>query len=490
MNPPQGSASELSSVDPPALVRLHFAAQHTPAYFVGGCVRDALLGRPFTDTDVVVESEAWSHAEALAASTGGAFVGLDRERDCARVVWTGASRAHAVDIARMAGPTLDADLRKRDFTINAMATPVRVDLKGELDDADIVDPTDGQSDLRAALVRMTSAEVFQSDPLRLLRGPRLAAELGFSIDAATRDAIAEHSSLLKEPAAERVREELARLLELAELYSWMLELSRLGLLVAVLPEVEPHLRALPGRGESATPQVRSDLRALQSIAGYLRGDTDGEDLPPQSRLVLAPFRDRLAELLADRSFDGHSRLAWLRLALLIGGATAHGPDGKKEGVEAAAGAAQRLRLSRGLTEYLVAAVGHYRAAGELAAGSPTGPVERRSVYRYYKATGQVGIDIALLALARSWGAGDEVTASKVPEVVAELLAAWYSRRDELVAPRPLVDGEELMAALGLRQGPDVGRLLDHLVEAQAAGDVATRDDALALARDLLRRWRS
>jgi AcrR family transcriptional regulator len=113
-------------------------------------------------------------------------------------------------------------------------------------------------------------------------------------------------------------------------------------------------------------------------------------------------------------------------------------------------------------------------------------VTRRAVYRYFRSLGDVGVDVVVLNLAdhlATWGPHlrDERWARRL-EVAHTLLCHYFERYDEIVAPPPLLTGRDLMAELGLSAGPDLGKLLEAIREAQAAGEVCTRQEALALAR--------
>ena len=180
---------------------------------VGGAVRDALLGRlaPRPDLDLVVQDDAVELARSLARRLGGAVVVLDQERSIARLVlhgWT-------IDLARCLGANLRDDLLRRDYSANAIALPLPAarrlpsaapDLSG-----DLLDPSGGLADLAAGQLRAISEANLLDDPLRLLRGMRLACELGFRLEATTAAWIRQHHHQLQSVAGERILAELERL---------------------------------------------------------------------------------------------------------------------------------------------------------------------------------------------------------------------------------------------------------------------------------------
>ena len=169
---------------------------------VGGAVRDALLGRlaQQPDLDLVVPQGAIPLCRSLARQLGGSAVVLDQERDIARLVVQG----WCFDLAAQEGACLAADLQRGDYSINAIALPLDPG-------AALLDPTGGLASLqRRELVAISEANLL-SDPLRLLRGLRLACELGFGIEAETWGWIAQHRATLQAVAGERVLAELQKL---------------------------------------------------------------------------------------------------------------------------------------------------------------------------------------------------------------------------------------------------------------------------------------
>ncbi|MEM1366779.1 MAG: CCA tRNA nucleotidyltransferase [Cyanobacteria bacterium P01_H01_bin.15] len=172
-------------------------------YLVGGTVRDAGLGRERSqfDLDLVVPHGAIAVARKLARQYQAGFVTLDAEREIARVVFAEGT----VDFARQEGDSLTQDLKRRDYTINAIA----YDLQQKI----LIDPLGGQDDLQAQVLRAISFENLQADPLRLLRAYRQAAQLGFSIEPTTRSWLQHLSGALAQVAAERVQAELNYLLD-------------------------------------------------------------------------------------------------------------------------------------------------------------------------------------------------------------------------------------------------------------------------------------
>ena len=240
---------------------------------VGGAVRDALLGRLAAqpDLDLVVAEEAIALTRRLARRCGGSCVVLDRERSIARLVvggWT-------IDLARRIGASLDEDLARRDFTINAIALP--------LAGGGLIDPQGGLRDLAARqLVAIAEANLLD-DPLRLLRGIRLASELEFAIDAGTWTLIRRHHARLAAVAGERVLAELERLAAAPDGQRGLQLVLRAGLLTPWLEHREPAaalalLEPLSAARSEAIGLSREESRAampLARLACLLNGEAIG-----------------------------------------------------------------------------------------------------------------------------------------------------------------------------------------------------------------------
>lgn len=183
------------------------------AWFVGGAVRDELLGRDVLDVDVACV-EPQRAARAYARRSGGAPFALSEQHGAWRVALAG---GRTVDFVALQGSSIDADLGARDFTVNAIAVPVA--------GGEPVDPFDGRGDLARRTLRRLSERIFEDDPLRLLRAVRLEDELGLRLDAETERLVRAHAALAARPAGERILAELSRL----SLAGW-LRLDELGLL--------------------------------------------------------------------------------------------------------------------------------------------------------------------------------------------------------------------------------------------------------------------
>jgi putative nucleotidyltransferase with HDIG domain len=444
------------------------------AWLVGGALRDRLLNRPTPDLDVVVEGDVRAAARLLGRGAGGASFELSDQFGAWRVV--GRDRAWQVDITPLQGGSLEADLGARDLTVNAMAEP--------LPGGDLVDPHGGARDLRERRLRMVAPEAFTADALRTLRVARLATELGFAVEPTTAAAVRRYAPGLADVSQERVFSELRRIVMAADPVGGIALMDDLELTEQVLPELATlrgieqnpyHHRDVYGH----TLEVLDAAVALERDPGGALGD----------EALAAPVSALLAEPLADElTRGGGLRFGALLHDIAKPQTRTELPNGRigfphhdVDGAEMVRAALARLRASERLRAHVAALTRHHLRLGFLVHDMP---LDRRAIYRYLVACEPVEADVTLLSvadrLATRGRKADEAIARHL-DLARSVLAAALERR--ATGPRPpLVRGDELAAELGIPRGPQLGELMAQIAEARFAGEVSTREEALAFAR--------
>ncbi|MFN2106368.1 MAG: HD domain-containing protein [Candidatus Promineifilaceae bacterium] len=476
-------------------VRPFLEQQGRPVYLVGGTVRDALLGRTSHDLDFVVPREAIQLTFRVADAIGAPAYVLDKERDTGRIVLSAENMM--MDFSRYRGPDLFADLADRDFTINALAIALTARTKGA-----IIDPTGGLADLDAGLLRLTQPDSLRRDPARAMRAVRLAKQLGYRLTPESEAAVAAAAPALSEISAERVRDELLKIMGLTAAAEAVEQLYELGLLAVVLPEVdalasveqsEPH-------HEAVLPHTISVLRWLGRLERSLFSEEKAYDPAlGAARSQLAPYLEALDDR-QQRAVDGglDGRLV-LRLAALFHDTgkkdtmTYDDDEGRyrffghaEEGAELASRRLRKLSLSNDAARQVELIVAEHMRPLMLAKSLGVQP-SRRAAYRYFKATGDSGLDVGLLSLADHLatydGPGDSAKWEELLGLVAALFAYYFEQYEETVKPPALVNGRDLMEYLNMHPGPEIGRLLSLIEENQAAGQLNTREEALLFAQE-------
>jgi poly(A) polymerase len=446
------------------------------AWLVGGALRDRLLGRPTNDFDVTVKGDPKPIAKALARAAKGHAFELSEAFGAWRVVSKG--RHWQVDLLPLEGGSLETDLARRDFTINALAEPIG--------SAEPIDLFGGLGDLRARRLRMVMPGAFEQDPLRTLRMARLACELGFGVEAETAAAASRSVSGLSVVAAERVFAEIKRIISSDRALEGLELMDSSGATAVVLPE----LVELRGVEQSRYHHldVHAHTRAVLAETIALERDPErvlGSQAEAVTRLLSEPLADdltrgqalRFGALLHDvakpqtRQVTAEGRVTFL----------GHDEQGARLAIEMLG----RLRASERLSEYVAALARHHLRLGFLVHEAP---LSRRAVYRYLRACEPVQADVTLLSIAdrlATRGSGSEQAIARHLELARQLLAEAFAWRAD--PPRPPLRGDELAAALALRPGPELGRLLRQLEEARFAGEISTREQAVERARELLSR---
>jgi tRNA nucleotidyltransferase/poly(A) polymerase len=473
-------------------MQAQLAAWPHPVYIVGGAVRDAMLHRPLKDLDLATSADGIKLARQIANQFDGDFFPLDPERDVGRALLDTPEGRLLVDVARLRGTDLLADLSDRDFTVNAMA----VDLKGDL--SLILDPLGGERDLLQKLLRRCAETAIPDDPVRTLRAVRQSVQFGLRLDVATQaDVRAAHESL-GTASPERLRDEVFKLLSLPRPVAAVRVADRLGLLGVVLPELMP-LHGMPQNppqqpdGWEHTLAVVEHLTALLTAVSYTRTDSTAASFQYGMAVIqLDRFRSDLVSHLAFEWPNERSHRALLLLAALLhdvgkpsvalqdSDGSWSWPGHAAAGAKLARQRANGLRLSADEITRLTVIVEQQQAVWWL------DPSDLRALHRFWRRCGPAGVDVCLLTLADYLGAAGETLNQDewlwLVDRVRGILEAWFMRYDQIVEPPVLVDGSRLMDELQMKPGKRIGQLLTLIREAQAAGEINSPQEALELAR--------
>lgn len=454
-----------------------------PVYLVGGFLRDALLQHSVAlDIDLVS-----TDPDSLGAAFQHAFAGtvICFDEGVRRVVFSRKGERVQVDIAPLRGGSILEDLRRRDFTINALGICL-----GE-GSPRLFDPVDGLRDLKAKRIRVHDPQVLAEDPLRLLRAVRLGAQLDFAIDETTAQAVRHHASLLTRVAPERLREEFFEILNCSGAGRWLATMDALRLLEVLLPETAAMRGCLQG------PPHRRDVLAhsLETVRSLDRIFLRLPKLLPREAASLFGVLEAEVE-------GGISRQALLRLTALLHDVgkpdTRSTEDGRirflghaERGVGIVQEICRRLRVgSRASAMTVVLVREHLRPL--LLEQAKT--ITRRARYRFWRDLGSLAADCLLLSLA-------DVRATRAREGRAfrarlRFVQAMFAfQRERMRATKEggrrarVLDGHELMARMDLTPGPFIGFLLERLQEEAALGSLRTKAEALRYLKRHLRALR-
>lgn len=450
----------------------------TPAWLVGGAVRDVALGRVVSDLDIAVAGPPEAPARALAKALGGVAFELSEEFPA----WRAKDRDDAwqVDLAELRAETIEADLALRDFTVGAIA----VDLEG----GEALDPLGGLADLEAGLIRACGATSFSDDPLRLMRAARLVAQFGWDIEPGTVGLALESAPRAGEPAGERSLAELLRLIGARDPLAGLAAMDRIGLFEYLLPEIGHLHDVVQG------PNHHLDVygHTMEVVEGILRIESELERFTGERAAEVSEY---LSRPLA----DGVTRSTALRLGALYhdcakpqtrseadGFVSFRGHD--RLGAEQIDARFHELKASRKLSRYLADLTRHHLVLGFLVSSRP---LDRRQVFAYLDLTDPVAIDVTLLTVADRMAArgsasiaSDEMVAGHM-EVAMEMISHGLDW-DQSGPPEQFLPGDELAEALGIKPGPELGKVMNELAAARYAGEINDANEAVEHARRFLK----
>jgi poly(A) polymerase len=494
------------------------AIQKKQGYIVGGFIRDWLLKRETNDIDIAISGAAITIAREVAGEIGGKFVLLDDVNNIARVVVIEDEQPGRTsqnqelrgaewhfDFSSFTGD-IESDLARRDFTINAMALELSKfvtastatttssrksanPLAEKRSPLKLIDPFSGKEDLRDKIVRGVSEQIFEADAARLLRAVRLAAELDFTIEPNTECLISRYSQAITEVSGERVREELLRLLTLPRAAYYLRYLDKLGLLLALIPELAE------SKGVEQPTVHFWDVfeHSLQTVATveFLIRESDWE-YSNDDMLTTAPWSDVIESHLSQEVSSGSNHKVLLKLAGLFhdvakpmtksiddtGRARFLGHT--KQGAAMTANILERLRFSNREIRVVEGLVYHHLRPAQMANEElPT----QRAIYRYFRDTGEASVDILFLALADYLASRGPLASMEEWKKHCQLInyiLAEHDKQQAKILPAELIDGHDIMNKFDLAPGPLIGKLLAMVNEAHASGELSTREEALAL----------
>ncbi len=437
-------------------------------YLVGGCIRDILLNKPCVDRDfVVIGTSAIEIAKKAAGLFDGHFIILDEKHDIARVVMP--DKVNTLDFAGCVGSDIYTDLANRDYTLNAIACRI-----GD-QSCEIIDPLDGQTDIKNGLIRAISEENLIDDPLRLLRAFRLVAQFGFKIEKNTLEMIRNHHKLIDNMAFERINIELIKFFESENSAENLTLMKETGLLFDIFPELIPQ--------KQVPPNLHHHLCLIDHSIEVVR----------QIELELKNFPDWARDHMY-RQFSATTKM----ISLLKTAALLHDlgkPDTwsideegrhrfikhEEVGAEQAQELLKRLKYSKNASAYICLLIKNHLYPSQLIREGLE-HISEKAIMRFFRRISDNTPDLLLLALADRLSArGPEIT----PEVINRniqgtymLLERYKNASEEIKTIPKLITGKEIMEMFDIPAGPLVGKILSALKEEQISGNINTKEEAL------------
>ncbi len=457
-------------------------------YITGGTIRDWFLGLESKDLDITVAQDGFGWARELARKLRCTFVPMDADEDVARVVWQGV----CIDFSsfREGAKTIEEDLQKRDFTFNGMAVMYPEQIPAAWDSVElpeILDPTGGQQDLREKIIRSTSAAVFVSDPLRLLRAYRFMAAFGFSIAPLTQKQIHEHIHLLFLAAEERLAYELDNIMAVPDAITTVEAMHENGVLEELLPELY--------RGVGVEQPASHHLDVFEHGIAALK---QMEIVQRDPEKYFPGFGDLFIEYLQGERRK--IRLKWTALFHDLGKPETHeireDRDGRitfynhdKEGSRIFEIIADRFKWSRDDAKFVSLFISIHMWPFHLNNARRKTGLTTKAYLRLIKTVGEEYPGLFMLAMADSLaGCGTGKPPGMETDMASlfrDVEAAYRQAIKPALAER-LLTGNDLKEIFSLEPGPQFREIFDALESAQVEGEVNDRAQAVAWVKNYLK----
>ena len=441
-------------------------------YIVGGTIRDMLMDKAPVDFDIAAVPPCEPLAREIAANVGSRAVPIGKP---GAMIYHIAAGDRRFDIAPLCGENIEADLRRRDFTVNAMAW----DIAG----ARLIDPLAGAADLKARQIRMISPQNLEADPIRLLRAFRLAACLCFTLAADTRAAIAARADRIQEAAGERIRDEWMKILAVDKALPHIREMDAAGLLTAVFPELADLKNCRQNGhhefdGFAHTLSAFSHLEALLCHPETLQPEniqTDTGESPQAA--VSDPVRLKLALLLHDigkpacRSRDEAGRIHFYR----------H----ESAGADMAEAAGRRLRLSNRHQAYITFIIRNHLRPLFLFTGRQMQKLTHKGITRFFRQSAPFTVDLLIHAIADGRGKTSAQQQTAFESFCRQLIRRYLVEFLPRAAAPPLITGHDLIRECRLSPSPLFSEILSRVETERLAGRLQSRADALEWVKNFL-----
>jgi len=455
----------------PFIHRLQAAlTNESDVYLVGGTVRDAYRDYPLKDIDICSRDSGIRLGRLIADAFNGDFYPLDQERGFGRSLVEAEGQTWQIDIAQWVGDSLEADLYNRDFTVNAMAVDINRDLQG------IYDPTGGLTDWQHNVLRRCTESSLTNDPVRIVRAVRQSIQLDLKIEPHTLKDIRHTTPLLmQQTSAERLRDELFKLLDGKKPHAALNVLQMLGVMNEILPATQTLDRE----------QWRTTLLEIEKLDTLLMVISPRRDDNVAANIAFGTFvylldqqRAMLQELTAKQYANEHTLRMLLTLAILLRN-TLQDTTSIGEWL-------RDLNLSRQEIQTIQGALAHIQLPWTLFETNPTPSPEQ--IYDYWAISQTHGVNAIWLQLslylAKPAASGYTINTDEWSALLGmcrDLFAAYQ----DVLAAQPPINGQVLQDELGLEPSPLLGELLAALRKAAYLGVVTNKDEALAFVKQRL-----
>ncbi|MEA1949344.1 MAG: HD domain-containing protein [Thermodesulfobacteriota bacterium] len=441
------------------------------AYIIGGSIRDLLLDRIPTDYDIAVKGNPKKFAEKMAKNISGRLFKMGKPGQMIiRVV----SNDNIFDITSLNGSFIEDDLKKRDFTINAMAY--------DLSSREIIDCLGGLRDLADKKVRMVAADVFKKDPIRLIRAYRIGACLDFEIESQTASIIKANARLIQNSAGERIREEIFKMLGTSKSYHYLSQMADSGLLTAIFPDLD-RLKGCFQNSHHIYDVFEHTMKAYHHLETILN---DPAKLLPDTCIQIRQYLDEEKTVLLKYAILLHDMgKPWAKTIDDRGKIHFYGHSRKS--ADLAQKISQKLRFSNREKRLVDFIIRNHSNPLFLFTAMQKKTLTHKGVARFFIKCGDNTPALLLHTIADIMAKRDKPNQTNKAFIwfVKEMIHNFfYSFKPKIKEP-PLITGRDLIHEFGLMPSPEFKTILNLVQEEKLTNKIKSRSEALARVRDYL-----
>lgn len=435
------------------------------AFIVGGFIRDLIMGINSPDIDLIIcDNDVKNFSMELAKKINAHFIELDNENFIYRIVLD--DKINYIDITKPIENDFEKDILRRDLTINAIAY--------DINNEKIIDLTNGIKDIQNGIIKGISNKNFLDDPLRFLRIFRFAAKTGFSISSDLIELTKKFHHLINKCAKERINNELMKMFEGKYIDTALLKMEETGLLTEIFP-IYNEVKKIP-------PNTHHHLDLIHHLI----------ETTKQIQMLYETSSEEVKKHLETIAYGGIKQIAYLKLSGFlhdIGKPYCWTIDKETNrhrfinhdeiGADLCVPILRDLKFSKKQIDYIKTLIKYHIYPSSMMCAKD---VNEKAYYRFYRKMKDKVIDVIILAMADRLSAkGEQVTKEMIENNINLLtfLLNNYIKIKETLKPLPkLIDGNEIMEILSIKQSPILGKIINSLKEAQISGEIKTKEEAV------------
>lgn len=440
------------------------------AYVVGGFIRDVLMNKKSPDRDLIIcNCDVKEFSKILADSLNAHYIELDTENDIYRVVLT--DKINYIDITKPIDNDFEKDIKRRDLTINAVAY--------DINNKKFVDLTGGIEDIKNGKIKGISNKNFEDDPLRLLRIFRFYAKTGFEIDNNLIELTKKFYKTINKPAKERVTVELLKMFEGKYCDLALLKMDECKLTEELFP-IFKEVKRVPVNSHHHLDLFHHLVETVRQIQ-IIYENSDGE----------------VKEYLDTERFGQVKAVAFLKFAGFLHDIgkpscwTIEENTGRHRfikhdeiGAKLVVPILKEFKFSKKQAEYIKTLIKYHIYPSGMVS-SPD--VTEKAKFKFFRKLEGFVIDDIILAMADRLSArGVQITEEMVNKninALTDLLNLYLEQRNNIKPLEKLLDGTDIMEILKIKQGPELGKIITALKEAQMSGDITLRAEAIEFVKN-------